>query len=300
MNNFDKARFCKYANWDLTINWKFYRNFALVISLTLLGTTICSFLLRWACTKLLDSPMSDLGLTGFVLFSILSIALLVTGGCVFHPLRNKQGRITHLTIPATSLEKYVWHILVCFFGTIVLGVASVAISDGLNALLTWWVMGGKEVHSLFVATFTPSDWLGMHDVITYSNMSGDYSNIGMSPDPWVTDYANSLVCALYAGIFLQTSIYTFGNSLMYKYNIPVTYIVLQLIGFVCFALFMIGTIVLGNYVDGISQETWNTFIKSWPVLTYVGAVISIILGVLFYFWAYKRYTKAQLIAILNK
>ncbi len=294
------TRFRRYANWDLTINWKFYRNFALVISFTLLGTTICSFLLRWVVTKLLDSPLSGVGFTGFALFCIMSIALLVTCGCVFHPLRNKQGRITNLTIPATSLEKYAWHILVCFFGTIVLCVASIAVCDGLNAMLTWWVMGGKEVHSLFVATFTPSDWIGMHDVITYSSMSGDYSYNAMSPDPWVEDYTCALVCALYAGIFLQSSIYTFGNSLMYKYNIPVTYILLQVIGFIVFALFMIGTIVLGNYVDEISEETWNSFIKSWPALTYSGAAISVILGVLFYFWSYKRYTKAQLTNVINK
>ena len=300
MENFNKQRFCKYANWDLTINKGFYRNLALVIFFTLLGVTICSFLIRWGMYKLTDSVefFSAISSTGATIFSILTFELFVACGCVFHPLRNKQGRITNLTLPATSLEKYFWHIGLCVVGTIVIGLVSVAVCDALNALMTVCTVDYATVRSLFTATFNPVNW-GGGDFVMVLKMS-DTSINGETVDGFLDNLLYSSVFFVYAVVLLQAGIYTYGNSVKYKYNIPITYVILQFTGFILFVLFMATITVLSINVDGISDETADSIVKALPAFIYTVAAVLTLLGVLFFVWAYRRYTRAQLTSRFNK
>lgn len=299
MENFDRQRFYKYAKWDLTINKVFYRNMALVIFFTMLGITVCSFLSRWGMYKMAVSdfynPVSYVAEAGFTcatLFSIFVFGLLVASGCVFHPLRNKQGRISNLTIPATSLEKYLWHVGICVIGAIVVGVASVAVCDGLNALMAVSTIGKEAVSSIFATTFNPVNWVPVFKVSMET------------ADSEISGYFNNLLCSstllIYATVILQAGIYAFGNSVKYKYNIPITYVILQITGFILFILFIVVVSVLCNYSNGISDEAFESFGKSLPVIIYIVAALLILLGVLFFVWAYKRYTRAQLTSSFNK
>jgi len=66
MENFNKQRFCKYANWDLTINKGFYRNLALVIFFTLLcPLKVYHDLYRKASTVYYKSHFSTLNRKNF-------------------------------------------------------------------------------------------------------------------------------------------------------------------------------------------------------------------------------------------
>ncbi len=293
MEYFNKQRFCKYANWDLTINKGFYRNLALVIFFSVLGVTICSFIIRWGVHKMTYSEelFSALGLTGAVLFSILAFELYVACGCVFHPLRNKQGRITNLTLPATNLEKYLWHVGLCVVGTIVVGVVSVALCDALYALMTVCTVGKEAVSSLFTTVFNPVDW-GSGDLVMLVK-AANHIRGGDPAGDYLDNLLYSSVVFIYAALILQSGIYTYGNSVKYRYNIPITYVILQLIGFI---LFIMTIFVLDEFNDKAAKN----FVKSLPTIIYTVSAVQALLGVWFFLCAYRRYTRAQLTSRFNK
>ena len=294
MENFNRQRFCNYAKWDLTINNGFYRNLTLVIFFTLLGITACSFLMRWGTYSMTNyiETLSGLGTTGSILFSTLAFELLVTSGCVLHPLRNKQGRITNLTLPATSLEKYLWHICACVVGAVIIGVISIAVCDAFNALMTIGVLGTDAVNSLFAATFNPMNWAGYNILVFINNSEAD--------SIYFEGLFHAIALGFYAMAILQSGIYTFGNAVKYKYNIPITYVILQFIGIALFIIFMVTTITLGESDSERFCNLAENVIESLSTIAYVVDALFIVLAIALYVMAYKRYTKAQLISPFNK
>ncbi len=295
MENFNRQRFCNYAKWDLNINSGFYRNITLVIFFTLLGITVCSFLMRWGAYQMtggLTEAFSGLGTTGSILFSTLAFELLVTSGCVLHPLRNKQGRITNLTLPATSLEKYLWHICSCVVGTIIIGAISITVCDAFNALLTIGILGTDAVNSLFAATFDPMNWAGNNILLYINNSESDAT--------YFESLFHAIALGVYAMAILQSGIYTFGNAIKYKYNIPITYVTLQFLGIALFIIFMITTITLGESDNEWLCHLAADIIESLSTIAYVVDALFILLAIALYVMAYKRYTKAQLISPFNK
>ena len=96
-----------YANFDLTINKSFYRNLALVLGFTIVGIIVISFFCRWFSYSLGMGPYmyNDLQTTAMFTTVVIWASLYIGAGCTLHPLRNKQGRITHMTMPATNPVK---------------------------------------------------------------------------------------------------------------------------------------------------------------------------------------------------
>ena len=124
MKNFDIRRFCAVARWDLTINRAFYNKMAMAIA-------ACSILpvLFYHAIEMLDKVTDSYGVCksypSFLmdlesmsgLISVFSgIALTVVLGFMFHNLRNRQGRIAELTLPASNIERFLWHAFVVLVG----------------------------------------------------------------------------------------------------------------------------------------------------------------------------------------
>ena len=310
MGTFNTKRFANYANFDLTINKNFYRNLALVLFFTIVGVVVLSFFMRWL-TYQISAPSqiyNDLTLTSLVVIVIMQFSLYIAGGCTLHPLRNKQGRITNLTMPATNLEKYSWHVLICVVGAIVVSVISIAIADLLNYLMTIAVFKDTEgVQSLFVNVFTNTTGTAVQN---FSNQMHASMNGVTVTDPTYVNPAdemlgnilNASLFAAWANIFCTTSIYAFANSLKYKFNIPLTYILMQVIGFIFGMLMLIGMIWLTSRIErmDIDEETIKAFFENFHIYLYVWGGIAVLAGIGFFTWAYRRYTKAQLCNKLNK
>jgi hypothetical protein len=309
MSNFDTKRFARYANFDLTINKNFYRNLALVLFFTIVGIVVFSFFMRWL-TYQVSAPSliyNDLTMTALVVMVIMQYSLHIGAGCTLHPLRNKQGRITNLTIPATNLEKYSWHVLICVFGALVVGIISVAFADLVNYLMTIAVFKDTEgVQSLFANVFANSTGAAVNNFFQQMHMSMN----GQTVDPTYVSPQEAILgriltaslFATWAHIFCTTSFYAFCNSLKYKFNIPLTYIFLQLVGFILGILMLIGMIWFTSNVErlGIDDETMRAFLENFHIYLYILGSISILAGIGFFVWAYRRYTKAQLSNRWNK
>lgn len=309
MNKFSQSRFGRYAKFDLTINRSFYRNLALVLFATIVGVVILFFLVRWLLYSIGTSTdtYNDITTTAIFTVSIINIALYIMAGCTLHPLRNKQGRITHFTLPATNLEKYLWHVLVCIGGCVVVAVLSVAIADLLNWLLSLWVFKSADgVQSLFATAFygIPDRLIGQMNT-TFISMSG------MNPADYDPTYVQqtdpTLSSIIYSGwtlglctVLFEMSLYALGNALKYKYNIIITYVVTQFASFLLAICLLVGIIVFGNNADSTDLGNMEYFIRHLDVFIYILAALITVAGIAIWVWAYKLYTRAQLTNAWNK
>jgi len=306
MNNFNTQRFARYAKFDLAVNKNFYRNMALVVLATIVGMVIVSFFIRWLTFSVgADShTYNNLTLTSFVIMSLIGYAFYISAGCTLHPLRNKQGRITHLTLPATNLEKYLWHLLICLGGCFAVILVSVGLADLINYLMSILVFESSEgIESLFSHIFSNKDFkISTFFAQFHANMNG------VSTDQVYIDEEDQLFdnliiafwCFGMSTSFLKVSFYGFGNTLKYKFNILITYIVLKIGEFIIATLVFIFSLVFTSHLEDISHEQVLFFWENMETIVYVLAAICFIGAIGMWFWSYKRYTKAQLCNTLNR
>ena len=310
MNNFDTKRFARYANFDLTINKNFYRNLSLVLLFTVVGVVVISFFMRWLSYQVSMPSIiyNDLSITAWVVILIMQFSLYIAGGCTLHPLRNKQGRITHLTMPATNLEKYVWHVLLCIIGCFITAVVAVALADLINYLMSIAVFKDSEgVQSLLVSVFSNTTGTAIQN--SFNQMHASMNGVTITDPTYVSpqdtlleNITRASMFVAWASIFCTTSIYAFGNSLKYKFNLPITYIILKAIEFFFAIILFIGMIWFTSNIhtiDGL-DEIMEAFIENLHIYLYIWGSIDIVLGIGFFIWAYNRYTKAQLCNKLNR
>lgn len=316
MNSFSTVRFMRYAKFDLAINKGFYRNLSLVLAATVIGITILVFFFRWLIYYTTEglSGLSDpelynsLRINALAVQTFMFISLYVASGCILHPLRNKQGRITHLTLPATHLEKYSWHVLICAGGTFLTLALSILFSDLLNFLLSLAVFGNEGIESL-------TAWLLGGPENTITHMFPNIQMIAQDPagllasgsssldatDPVIIEYLTPFWYLAFASVIFEMGVYALGNSIKYKYNLPLTYIFMKIIGFFFATIFFIVGIVAAANGD----MEWVKSFAQWLFenlkgILWTGTTIDIALAVIVWYYAYHLYTKAQLTNKLNK
>lgn len=291
MANFEMKRFLQVAKWDLTINKAFYRNFALVTLAITVCTTIMGFFFRWLGVK--NSNWADYEVTGtvFMIVTFFSFMHIISAGCINHSLRNKQGRIMELTMPATNLEKFLWHALLMTVGTYIVCLLSLIISDGVNAVLTMLIFPSEAMRSLTDTYFNDNIFwrFGDSDVIAAMTLT---PMTEMTVDA-VNDMYNSIFILQLGASLLGISVYAFGNALKYKYNIILTCIALGLLQF-------LGTIIIVLMVINFNIESLFMMIENkWTVLASMG-IIMIVIAAILWFASYKLYTRAQITSKWNR
>lgn len=202
MKYFNFHRFLNVARWDLTINSKFYlRSSILVVALC------CFPILMYYLYALLSGNYFALGaekdkIEPFIL--IISLVgmfySIIASGYMFHNLVTKQGRINELTLPATNLEKFVWHFLVIAVGTLIVYNIGVVCADLLHSFFR---MGfGSHTRSITAEMFSAEFTWKVYKEIKFH---GYY----MMP-----------LFALMTYCFVRT--FSLVNAWKYKHNIPLT------------------------------------------------------------------------------
>ena len=318
--NFNKERFANFATYDLTINKSFYRNMAIVTAAGALCIALLGFIARYT---VYDSVVNDtmsgaaysyvpdaysfegynwMYLTALYELGFFLIMLEIFAGCWAHNLRNKQGRITELTLPATNLEKFTWHALVVLVGGFILCVLSLLIADGFNALLTLINYGTENgIKSL---TASVGEMCSMKSITEIIFMRG----LGQITDEGITNnvaiqYFNALTFLFFCSVFFQSTIYFLGNAFKYKYNIILTYAALQVIGTILSFVFFICVALGANiptFLDTMFPEDIEDVGHMMTILYYVLAFLALAASALFIWWSYNRYTKAQITSPFNK
>ena len=274
MKYFDFHRFVDVARWDLTINSKFYlRSSILVVALC------CFPILMYYLYALLSGNYFAWGagrdkIEPFVMMISLvgMFYSIIASGYMFHNLVTRQGRINELTLPATNLEKFVWHFLVIAVGTLIVFNIGVVCADLLHSFFR--IGFGSETRSMtaemFSAEFT---W----KVYKEFNLHGYY----MMPLFSILIYS-----------FVRT--FSLVNAWKYKHNIPLT----VLLHFLLNNLF--GLIVLAIATTSFANpKAFLEFVKTLDGLNPDVVIISLyVFAVLLYcgilYLTYHLYTRAQL------
>lgn len=306
MSNINRQRFLNYAKWDLTINKSFYRNMTIATASIIFMVTIMGFFIRWtglkSCKAIITTNTGDISPamenllleqlsvdgTATIIAIICALAMIVFAGCINHPLRNKQGRITALTLPATNGEKFLWHVILMIAGGFLLCVVSLLLADLFNAALSLVTFGPVGVKSL-------TDAIVNNCIDLYKDL--DY----LRTDEDASVFVNSLIINLIISYPFMLTIFAFGNALKYKFNILFTIIVLQVIQFVFSILFLIGMSSIGTtlpeWIDSIDEETIFNIVLSLINITSV-----VMVGLMVFMWwkSYKLYCKAQVTSTWNK
>ena len=331
---FDNNRFTNFAKYDLTINKNFYRNITLATLVGTIGIATFMFLMRYLAYEgsggaewvRPDNPAHYNSATGSCIYivSYLVIMMSIFGGCWAHNLRNKQGRIIELTLPATNLEKFLWHLLLMLGGGFLVCLISLLIADGINCLLTLCVFGSEDGFISLTAHIAKT--LAIQPIATDASSgltidSSSYPDANLQTDlpaelnVFLWGMGAFAISALIAGpiCYANFRIIKFNTSIIlsivviisfiYKFNIIVTYIVLMILGFLASIIFVIalGTILSSSDImyEFIASDDKTTFAHMGYAFI-ACSIVQLLAAAGLIFWSYRLYTKAQIITSLHK
>ena len=150
---FSFKRFINVARWDLTINSKFYTRSALFMVATICMPVCLSYLFKIMLPGLSYIGTSDeVGVYAVIIVWIGMACMIISSGYMFHNLLTKQGRIHEFTLPATNLERFLWHAVVTVVGVHLVFIAGVILADLIHILFRLMVPGA-EINSIFLYVF---------------------------------------------------------------------------------------------------------------------------------------------------
>ena len=296
--DFNKERFLNFGRYDLIINKSFYRTMALICIFGSTGIAFVAFFGRWLMANAFNSidieqlqdfwSYKDVTITAIVLIMFTGIMHVIFAGCAFHNLRNKQGRISELTLPATNLEKYAWHLgLVIIGGTLAI-ILSLVCSDALNALLN--------------LIFHPLEYQNSIIYSIYELMSFRYTNVNGTSLADMEEMQGLLSAIRFMSIAMSVSGFAFfvlGNAIKYKYNIILTYITFEFSMSILtiIAIFIIKSLAENDSILINSGEEALAYVKASVNIV---AILNYLLTVLYFWLSYKLYKKAQITSGWNK
>ena len=304
METFEINRFTQYARYDLTVNRTFYRNMAITSAAIVLAITILGFLIRWIIKANtseyeLEFVGADAyaGIGGTVIFLSVFIGTMsyVYAGCFNHPLRNKQSRISVLTLPATNAEKFLWHACITIVGGHLLLLASLLTADLVNFIFSLAVgFPVDHIYSITINLFQAS----IGEMGTGMGVFSAASEQMYGPEGIGSLRYYLITLALASGIWYMTT-FVFVNAIKYRYNIVWTILAHTALQFVLSTLTIMGAILFTTQIDNFtpSEEQMETFMKVgyWAAMT-------IFVGTTIWMWwgAWRLYKKAQITSSLNR
>ena len=277
---FSFKRFINVARWDLSVNSKFYTRSAIMM-MAFISTPIVLFYLYNMLTKgfLLMGNTSDNVESFAVAISLIGLAYtVISAGYMFHNLLTKQGRISELTLPATNLERFLWHAVVIMIGVPLVFFCGVVVADFLHFLFRLMITNA-DIQSLTAAYYW-SDFEGWHN---YSPGFEDF----------MEDYGYELVTTIIIWGACYTRSFSLFNAWKYKYNIPITF----LFYFILWTVLPLVLLFLGTML--FSKENVLDFMEWFKDANPHNIIIGVgIVGILVYIgiWllTYRLYTRAQL------
>ena len=282
MKQFSIKRFANVARWDLSVNSKFYTRSAIMM-MAFISTPIVLFYLYNMLTKgfLLMGNTSDNVESFAVAISLIGLAYtVISAGYMFHNLLTKQGRISELTLPATNLERFVWHAVVILIGVPLVFFCGVVVADFL--------------HFLFRLMITNADIQSL--TATYYWGEGDFSNWhNYSPgfEDFMEDYGYELVTTIFIWGACYTRSFSLFNAWKYRYNIPITFLFYFILWTVLpLVLLFIGTMLFSeeNVIDFMN---WIMDANAHNIIIGVG-IVGLLVYIGIWLLTYRLYKRAQL------
>lgn len=295
MKNFDINRFKSFALYDLTINQKYYRSQALTTILVLMGIALTCFLFRWMMCDIVGNDVPFLNYretnaTIAMLVAATSIIMIVLAGCTFHNLLTKQGRINELTLPATSLERFTWHVCLNVFGGIALCMVGLLLADALNAVLMAMTFPLDGQHSLFLQCI---------DAITLNSFKVILSQLHGADSLGMRLMSGGILLMITSTV-CQLCAFVYGNSVKYRNNIIWTYATIQVITIVAVTFIIEFIFQFFKNINHDFSFTSQDIESFFHFMVYGSSLFFAALSALLLWRAYVRYTKAVITSKRNK
>ena len=275
MKQFNIKRFLNVARWDLSVNSKFYTRSALLMVAVICMPVVLYYLYSMVMKSYLSFATIYDSAEGFAtVINLIGLAyMIIASGYMFHNLLTKQGRINELTLPATNLERFIWHAVVVIVGVDVVFFAGVLTADLLHVLFRLPIPNA-EIHSITLAAY-----------------NYDFSEL------LELDQFNKNTFGLIVFFFLMALCYVRSFSLVnawkYRYNIPLTFFIYFLIQtFLPLLVLFIGTqFISPEFVSNLWNWLNETNITFWIVCL---DIIAALLYVGIWLLTYRLYKRAQL------
>ena len=280
MKQFSIKRFANVARWDLSVNSKFYTRSAIMM-MAFISTPIVLFYLYNMLTKgfLLMGNTSDNVESFAMTIGMIGIAYsVISAGYMFHNLLTKQGRISELTLPATNLERFLWHAVVILIGVPLVFFCGVVVADFLHFLFRLMITNA-DIQSL-TATYYWGDFEGWH-------------NATPGLEDFMEDYGYELVTTIYIWGACYTRSFSLFNAWKYRYNIPITFLFYFILWTVLpLVLLFIGTMFFSkeNVLDFME---WIKDVNPHNIIIGVG-IVGILVYIGIWLLTYRLYKRAQL------
>ena len=280
MKCFSFKRFINVARWDLSVNSKFYTRSAIMM-MAFISTPIVLFYLYNMLTKgfLLMGNTSDNVESFAMTIGLIGLAYsVISAGYMFHNLLTKQGRISELTLPATNLERFLWHAVVILIGVPLVFFCGVVVADFLHFLFRLMITNA-DIQSL-TATYYWGDFEGWH-------------NATPGLEDFMEDYGYELVTTIYIWGACYTRSFSLFNAWKYRYNIPITFLFYFILWTVLpLVLLFIGTMFFSkeNVLDFME---WIKDVNPHNIIIGVG-IVGILVYIGIWLLTYRLYKRAQL------
>lgn len=294
MIQFDMNRFLSVGRWDVTVNRRFYTNQAIALLVLAVAPVVLRYLSAWAAgdvalfgmgTAALY-PAMDMGywigfMTGFYRF-VFWVLPVVSLSYMLHNMVRKQGRIQELTLPASNVERFLWHLAFCLLAPMVVFFGSMLLADGINMLFAAVFGCFSQVRSLICAFF-----------VRPCSMPVDFSSGMGHPLLGHSFEVLSMLC------FMST--FALGNAWKYRYNLIFTclmYVVLWLVSGICL-MFLAGAFLQFAGYDCFA-DTYCNFDPNGTVMFCLLDLFMLALLVGIWALTYKLYCDAQVTSRRNR
>lgn len=290
MTNFNVSRFRTVALWDLTINRAFYLRMVIVALVVCSVPTLMDMLTYISYPEGMRPSEFAVADCAYSIIRNCVFMLPFLMGFMFHNFTTKQGRVQEMTLPATNLEKFLWHTLLIVGGSLVAFLCSFILLDILQMLFVAIKFGMDSVHSYWTADAGNNITVMMNQV----SVSGMNDIHGAGKHLHDAIEWGKVVALLAYVAFCST--FVLGNALKYKQNIPITI----LFHFVCaFAMMFVSMFVLVSMTAGNGQFFLRRFFED-----YAGVVVGIVFFsaiIIFCWWqSYRLYCHSEITAPRNR
>lgn len=263
------------ARWDLTINSKFYTRSALLM-IAIICMLICLFYLyslQISRTELTGMPTDNIGNFALICKWIGVAYMIISSGYMFHNLLTKQGRLGELTLPATNLERFLWHFVVTVVGVQVVFFAAVVCADLIHVLFRLMIPNA-EISSLVVRVYSVA-WKFWEHIGMFSS-----NNIGA-----ILFFTLMTLC--------NARSYCLVNAWKYRYNIPLTFFIYFLMQSIL-PLILLSVGMLFITMEDVERfGMWLVETNKTPILICMN-VFAALLYVGIWLLTYRLYKRAQL------
>ena len=190
---------------------------------------------------------------------------------MFHNLVTRQGRINELTLPATNLERFLWHLCLVVGGGLLLFLCSFLLSDLLHVLLGWAIL-----HQTSFQSYTVEMLKSYGELIEFWDSPGLF------------------ICVIITAL-TGYSFFALGSAWRYRYSIAYTMLYLLII--------WLGSMIVMGFIisfiaSSVDKQDFNQMLENWSV--HSTGIIILMLTIqtaifIFVWWlTYRLYCRAQI------